>query len=119
MIEAPETITIEAIDNESNAERRRVLVERFGLDRLVREGKGTLRHEDETGRLWERPMGRVDWWRRDEPVVMVEVLNSTPEPDGSRKTYFLRVPPTMRTAKDAVAWTFAMDGAEYAPSVET
>ena len=25
---------------------------------------------------------------------MVEVLNSTPEPDGSRKTYFLRVPPT-------------------------
>ena len=25
---------------------------------------------------------------------MVEVLNSTPEPDGSRKTYFLRVPPS-------------------------
>ena len=28
---------------------------------------------------------------------MVEVANSTPEPDGSRKTYFLRVPPTMQT----------------------
>ena len=27
---------------------------------------------------------------------MVEVLNSTPEPDGSRKTYFLRVPPDIR-----------------------
>ena len=29
---------------------------------------------------------------------MVEVLNSTPEPDGSRKTYFLRVPADDRDA---------------------
>ena len=70
VIEAPETITIEAIDGEANAERRRVLVERFGFDRLVREGHGSVRHEDETGRLWERPMGRIDWRRQDEPLVV-------------------------------------------------
>ncbi len=61
----------------------------------------------------------VNEMRRDEPIVMVEVLNSTPEPDGTRKTYFLRVPPTMRTAREAVAWTFDMDGAAYAPAVES
>jgi hypothetical protein len=50
---------------------------------------------------------------------MVEVLNSTPEPDGTRRTYFLRVPPEIETAREAVAWTFGMDGAGYAPAVES
>ena len=50
---------------------------------------------------------------------MVEVLNSTPEPDGTRRTYFLRVPPTMRTAREAVAWTFGLDGGEYRPAAES
>ena len=58
------------------------------------------------------------WWR-DEPVAMVEVVNSTPEPDGSRRTYFLRVPPSMRRAREAVAWTFGMAGHEYRPAQES
>jgi hypothetical protein len=102
-----------------------VLIERFGEERLVREGSARLVHEDETGRLWSRV---VDWdafrgapWRRptDEPIMMVEVLNSTPEPDGSRKTYFLRVPPTMTTAREAVAWTFGLGTVEYRPAMES
>ena len=44
---------------------------------------------------------------------MVEVLNSTPEPDGSRKTYFLRVPPDTQTARQGVAWTFGMRPDDY------
>ncbi|MCV0384784.1 MAG: hypothetical protein K5799_15285 [Erythrobacter sp.] len=55
----------------------------------------------------------------DEDIVMVEVQNATPEPDGSRKTYFLRVPPTMSTARQAVAWTFGKEAREYAPERET
>ena len=50
---------------------------------------------------------------------MVEVQNSTPEPDGSVRTYFLRVPPGMASARAAVAWTFGLDGASYQPIVET
>ena len=50
---------------------------------------------------------------------MVEVVNSTPEPDGTRKTYFLRVPPTTRTAREAVAWTFGLRADAYRPAVET
>ena len=55
-----------------------------------------------------------------EPVVMVEVLNSTPEPDGSFKDYWLRVPPTMETARQAVAWTFGLaDASDYELAVQT
>jgi hypothetical protein len=50
---------------------------------------------------------------------MVEVINATPEPDGSRRTYFLAVPPTVRTAREAVAWTFGLDELDYEPSRET
>ena len=120
VITEPGTITVDEIDGERNIERRRVLVERFGEERLVREGGGELVHEDETGRLWRRAMQvNEPWWHREEPVVMVEVLNSTPEPDGSRKTYFLRVPPNIDVAREAVAWTFGLSFDTYAPAIET
>jgi hypothetical protein len=50
---------------------------------------------------------------------MVKVVNSTPKPDGTYKDYFLRVPPTVRTAREAVAWTFDLDPTVYAPVLET
>ncbi len=121
LITDPGRITIGTIDAEPNIEIRRVLVERFGEERLVREGGAELVDADEAGRLWRRQLDPVHGWGgpRLEPVVMVEVVNSTPEPDGSRKTYFLRVPPTMTTAREAVAWTFGLGAVEYRPAVET
>ncbi len=113
----PDSITVASIDAERNIELRRVLIERFGEERLLREGGAKLVDEDATGRLWRREMPMS--WPRDEAVVMVEVLNSTPEPDGSRKTYFLRVPPTTSSARTAVAWTFGLRGDEYRPAIES
>jgi hypothetical protein len=55
----------------------------------------------------------------DEPVVIVEVVNSTPEPDGTSRTYWLRVPPRTRTAREGVAWTFGLTAQEYQPERET
>ena len=52
----PDSITVASIDAERNIELRRVLIERFGEERLVREGGATLIDEDETGRLWRRDM---------------------------------------------------------------
>ena len=127
----PGSITAERIDAERNAEVRRVMVERFGVERLMRESGGEVIHEDETGRLWRRRVGPVtgprSWtqalsWNRPpthEVVVMVEVINATPEPDGTFRTYFLRVPPDIRTARAAVAWTFGMTEQAYAPTAET
>jgi hypothetical protein len=53
-------------------------------------------------------MGEIE----DETYVMLEVVNRSPEPDGSFKRYYLRVPPNMRTAHQAAAWTFGFTGAE-------
>lgn len=50
---------------------------------------------------------------------MVKVVNSTPELDGSFKDYFLRVPPTMKRARQAVAWTFDVPEDDYALVVQT
>jgi hypothetical protein len=50
---------------------------------------------------------------------MVEVLNATPQEDGSFKNYWLRVPPHIQTAHEAVAWTFGRDVRKYRPKVET
>jgi hypothetical protein len=49
----------------------------------------------------------------------VKVRNATPEPTGEFKDYFLRVPPTMARAREAVAWTFSMREEEYLPAVQT
>ncbi len=69
--------------------------------------------KDETGKLLSKEVPG------DEPIVMVELLNSTPEPDGSVKVYHLRVPPTMKRAREAVAWTFGVSEKEYRNMVES
>jgi hypothetical protein len=120
VIREPERITVASVDAERNAEVRRVLVERFGEERLIREGAPELVDSDAVGRLWRRRLEPPHHWGpREEPVVMVEVHNSTLEPDGTRKTYYLRVPPTIGTAREAVAWTFGMAGPEYHPEKQS
>jgi hypothetical protein len=101
------------IDAEANAEQRRVMLEIYGYDRYLAETGAKPVHRDETGVLW-----RIDL-PGDEPIVMVEVVNSTPEPDGSYRTYYLRVPPATRTARAGVAWTFGLTETDYTPEKET
>ncbi|MFE4379258.1 DUF6745 domain-containing protein [Streptomyces cyaneofuscatus] len=107
------SLTPQRIREEENAELRRVMLEYYGYDRYLTESGAEPVHRDETGILWRIALDG------DEDVVMVEVVNSTPEPDGTHRTYWLRVPPATRTAKDGVAWTFGMDGAAYAPVRQT
>ncbi|WP_246249452.1 DUF6745 domain-containing protein [Actinomadura litoris] len=106
-------LTASRISSEENAELRRVMLEIFGYDRYLAETGARPLHRDETGVLWSIDLPG------DEPVVMVEVVNSTPEPDGTHRTYYLRVPPTTRTARAGVAWTFGVDEADYAPQKQT
>ncbi|WP_103534604.1 DUF6745 domain-containing protein [Streptomyces sp. SM11] len=107
------SLTPERIRSEENAELRRVMLEYYGYDRYLAESGAEPVHRDEAGVLWRIALDG------DEDVVMVEVVNSTPEPDGTRRTYWLRVPPATRTAKDGVAWTFGLEGAAYAPVRQT
>ncbi|WP_327112284.1 hypothetical protein OG206_04190 [Streptomyces sp. NBC_01341] len=107
------TLTPERIRAEENAELRRVMLEFYGYDRYLSQSGAQPVHQDETGVLWRIAM------EGDEDVAMVEVVNSTPEPDGTHRTYWLRVPPRTGTAKEGVAWTFGLDGEAYAPMRQT
>ncbi|WUV84522.1 hypothetical protein OG552_00905 [Streptomyces sp. NBC_01476] len=106
-------LTAERIRTEENAELRRVMLEHYGYDRYLDESGAVPLHKDETGVLWRIAL------TGDEDVVMVEVVNSTPEPDGTSRTYWLRVPPGTRTAKEGVAWTFGLTAEAYAPQRQT
>jgi hypothetical protein len=124
IIRHPESITAKEILAEQNAEVRRVMIECMGMERFIAEAGAKSIHEDEFGELFSvdlpgDPEGKL---------VTVRVYNSTPEPDGSRKPYFLRVDPECRplfvggkkgkpqkqTATNAVAASFGKTGKEYA-----
>ena len=107
LIEDHGQITTQVIDNVDNVEQRRVLIDIYGANRWLQDSGAVEVSRDERGILWRKNV--VD----DEPVVMVEVVNSS----GEDKHYWLRVPPTMTTAAEAVAWTFDTD--DYTPEVET
>lgn len=101
------------IETEPNIEVRRFMIDMFGLDKFMLAAGARKIHTDETGSLYMKDI--LD----DEPIVLVEVINRTPEPDGHFKRYFLRVPPNIRTAREAVAWTFGLRPEHYKPVRET
>ena len=105
--------TLASIDCESNVDVRRVLIERYGVENYLLDSGAEIRHYDQCGTLY------VTELPNDENIAMVRVTNSTPEPDGQFRTYFLRVPPNITTAREAVAWTFGLTSAEYNPHVES
>lgn len=113
LLVANRTLTAEQVLSLPNVTVRRAAMERFGVARLTRAKNSKLIAKDEYGKLW-RFGDEVDY-------LMLEVINSTPEPDGSFARYYLRVPPTMTCPKQAVAWTFGIeDGWEqYEGGVET
>jgi hypothetical protein len=113
VIEHPIEITIPKIDAEQNAEVRRVMIDRYGKDRFLVDSGAEELHRDTFGILYRKNL------KDDEPMVVVKVKNSSPEPDGSIKDYWLRVHPDCKTAQEAVAWTFGLKEKEYRPAVES
>ncbi len=104
---------LKEIESEQNAEIRRHLIEVYGVERYLIDAEAVKIDEDSCGILYRKD------FIGDEPLKMVKVLNSTPEPDGSSRWYYLRVPPHVESAREAVAWTFGMDTEEYMPEQET
>ena len=132
----PERITVRAIDDETNAEIRRVLLSQFGLKRYIQESAVIIVDScDENFPLLGLQGARLlrKEQPNDEPLLFVEVRNSTKEQDGSQKTYLLPVDPnaydgtTQHSCLAAVASTWRRtDGSlffktpkEYAPYLET
>ena len=118
VIVRPDQITPQHIRQETNAEVRRVMLERYGFDRYMRDIDATVLDSDKDQHGRSRMLRRAEI-EGDEPLVMLSLTNSTAESDGSFKPYTLRVPPDMRTCQQAVAWTFDLTPDRYQPAVET
>jgi hypothetical protein len=111
IIEHPDRITLATIDDEIDVQVRRCMIEIMTPQRYVQLGGAVRVAEDETGILWRRNWLASDSW------AAVEVVNATPEPDGTRRHFFLQVPANLRTAREAVAWTYGMRADAYASLV--
>lgn len=79
---------------------RKDAMEAYGLEALIKKGGGKEIQSDDFGTLWQLDFREG----RDTFARFVEVVNTTPEPDGHHARYFLRVPPRTKTAREAVAW---------------
>jgi len=115
-------VSVAWIDAEENAEYRRVLLNRMGVERYLAEAGAETVDEDAFGKLIRRPV------KGGEPIMAVVVTCPT-----SGRTYTLGVHPEVRpllgegrfgepqeaTARNAVASTFGLRGDEYAPTVQT
>ena len=113
IIERPQEITCDKIESQQNSEIRRVMIEKYGTSRYLIDSGAKEIHRTGDNVLYRKQISN------DEALQMVRVLNSTPELTGERKEYFLRVPPGITTANNAVAWTFDMSPKEYADMVES
>jgi hypothetical protein len=113
VIEQPERITPALIRDEVNLEVRRCMLDRLGIDRYIGESGAKLIGEDHCGKLWRVDFGDARLH------TMVEVANGTVQPDGARRRYFLRVPAKIRSAREAVAWTYGLTMEQYEVAVRT
>ena len=111
VIEHKGAITLATIDAESNVQVRRCMIEIMTPARYVALGGARKVAEDETGVLWRKIWLNYDIW------TAVEVINATPEPDGTHRHYFLQVPANINSAREAVAWTYGMQPDEYSKLV--
>jgi Leucine-rich repeat (LRR) protein len=109
----PETITYQEVIEERNAERRRVLLERMGYDTFIQNAQAKVVDQDRD-RGGKRQLLRIEM-TGDEPLVCLSVKC----PSTGRK-YVLRVPPAVRSCRQAAAWIAGFDNPdEYHPFVET
>ena len=95
VVERPAEITAAKISAETNAEIKRVMIERYGVARYVADSGARVVAQCGSdhpllglrgARLLEMP---TDGYER--PLTVVEVVNSTAEPDGSFRLYHLSV----------------------------
>jgi hypothetical protein len=114
-------IKLDDILYESNMEVRRILIERYGIDRFLAGIHATPTSVDDYSTLYHSRNPRKQFIPDDETSAYVKLLNSTPEPGTTDvyKEYLLRVPPNVRTPQEAVAWSFNLETEEYVPDAQS
>ncbi len=109
----PETITAEEILAEENVELRRVKLERMGYATFLEKAQAEIIDEDSDAG-GPRRLLRIAM-ENDEDLVCVAVLCPS-----TGRQYVIRVPPTMESCHQAVAWIAGFDDPDaYRPLAET
>ncbi len=93
----PESISGQDVLREDNLELRRILLERIGYERLMLEVGGLILDKD-TDAGGERKLIKIPL-EDDEDILIVAVICPS-----TAHQYVLRVPPYMRSCRQAVAW---------------
>ncbi len=109
----PETITVDEILREQNVERRRVLLERVGMEWFIAntDAKVIDNDHDSGG---QRRLLRISF-QNGADVVCIEVRCPS-----TGRQYVLQVPPQTRTCLEGAAWIAGFqDPARYRPLQET
>ncbi len=111
IILAPERLSRQDFLNEENIEVRRIIQERMGEQFMTKLG-GVVLDTGPRGTLYEVHLSS---WYDPEPVARyVQVQDAS-----TQRQYVLRVPPTIQTAGEAVAWSFGLSVEAYGPTHET
>lgn len=91
-----------------NSERKREAIEKYGEEKLMDDLNGEVLDTEGDNKLVKVPQ------QTGEDFVFVNVKDSS-----TPRRYLLRVPPTTKTVKEGIAWTFNMKTEEYNPTQET
>lgn len=122
VVETPDRITSAHIRAARTTALRHTLIDQYGLLRYSAErGFKPADTAPELGAtLYVKGGNRARYGGTTLRQCIIELVNSTPEPDGTHRHFARRVPQGMQSAKEAVAWTFGFDKAEeYNPKVQT
>ena len=89
----PEWITLNHIETETNAEVRRIMIGRYGYERYLNDAKAVCVDscsEDHVIKgLRTAKLHKIG--DDQDAIFLLDMLNSTPEPDGTTKRYILPV----------------------------
>lgn len=113
--EERELLTLEQVFQHPNTEVRYVGIKMVGFERVMEKARIIHTSEKGGGMILFGLSNIVP----ETELIVLKVINSTPEADGTSKNYFLMVPPEMKTCEEAVAWTFSKSPEDYHPSQET
>lgn len=122
VVEEPERITRAHIRAAQTPRLRRAMIDQYGLLKYsIERGLRPVDHNEQFGAtlyakggIRNRVFGNIS-----ERECVLELINSTPEPDGTHRHFARRVPRTMNTAHEAVAWTFGLRPEQYNPTIQT
>lgn len=108
----PGSITADAVLKQDNVELRRIMLSLMGMENFVAQAKSTVLDEWVDGGGQPGKLLKIKQ-KNDEDIVLYQFTDAS-----TYKVGFLRVPPTMKTCLEAVAWGFDIDPKVYKPQTE-